>query len=82
MTALTIRAMCSCGFAKEWKLAVLSNPFSEEMDVEFSLLEAIMRRAEPHGPHHCPKCQLRSVYLYFAGHCDETVKPRRAGIVN
>ena len=81
MTTLAIRAMCACGFTKEWKLAVLSNPFLEEIDVEFSLLEAMNRRAEPHGPHHCPKCQLRSVYLYFAGHSDETVKPRRAGIV-
>ena len=47
MTALTIKAMCACGFTKEWKLVVLSNPFLEEMDVEFSLLEAMKRRAEP-----------------------------------
>ena len=75
MTALIIKAMCACGFAKEWKLAMLSDPFFEEMDAEFSLEEAMKRRAEPHGPHHCPKCQLRSVYLYFAGHCDQTAKP-------
>ena len=70
MTALIIKAICACGFAKEWKLAMLSDPFFEEMDAEFSLEEAMKRRAEPHGPHHCPGCQLRSVYLYFAGRCD------------
>ena len=71
MTVLTIKAMCGCGFAKEWKLTALSGPFFEETDPEFSLLkEAMKRRAEPQGPHHCPKCQSRSVYLYFAGHSD------------
>jgi len=72
MPGLIIKAMCACGFAKEWKSVVLSGPFLE-MDAEFSLeisSEALMRRIEPHGPHHCPKCQSRSVYLYFAGHCN------------
>ena len=80
MTALNIKAMCACGFAKEWKLAVLSNQFLEEIDVEFSLLEAMKWRAEPHGPHHCPKCQLRSLYFYFAGHCDKRAKPWRGSV--
>jgi hypothetical protein len=37
MTALIIKAMCACGFAKEWKLAMLSDPFLEEMEAEFFL---------------------------------------------
>jgi hypothetical protein len=71
MAELTIKGMCACGFAKEWELAVLSDPFLEEMDAQFSLgmlKEAIKRKAEPHGPFYCPKCQLMSVYFYFVGH--------------
>ena len=73
MPGLIIKAMCACGFAKEWKSIVLSGPFLEEIDTEFFLeisKEAMKRRIEPHGPHHCPRCQSRSVYLYFAEHCD------------
>ena len=73
MPGLIIKAMCACGFAKEWKSVVPSDPFFQEMDAEVSLeilKEVMKRRIEPHGPHHCPKCQLRSVYLYFAGHCN------------
>jgi hypothetical protein len=50
MTVLTIKAMCGCGFAKEWKFTALSRP---ETDHEFSLWKEAMKwRAEPHGPHH------------------------------
>ena len=69
MAELTIKGMCACGFAKEWKLAVLSDPFLQEMDAQFSLemlKEAMKCRTEPHGPFHCPKCQLMSVYFYLS----------------
>jgi len=73
MAELKIKAICACGFAKQWKLAVLSDPFLGEMDAKFSfetLKDAIRRRAKPYGPVHCPKCQFMSVYLYFAGDYD------------
>ena len=37
MQGLIIKAMCACGFAKEWKSVVPSDPFFEEMDAEVSL---------------------------------------------
>ena len=62
----TIKAMCACGFSKEWQVTMLSDP-----DADFSLEmlnEAMKRRAEMEGPLQCPKCQLNSVYLYFPEH--------------
>jgi hypothetical protein len=50
---------------------MLSDPvWEEKTDAKFSLEmlnEAMKRRAELQGPLHCPKCQLMSVYLCFAG---------------
>src|SRR6516165_6173057 len=48
------------------KLTVLSDPFLEEMDAEFSFEkyeEAEKRKSQPQGPYHCPQCQLKSLYL-------------------
>ena len=66
-----IRAMCACGFRKDWQVTTLSDQFREETDADFSLEmlnEAMKRRAEMEGPLQCPKCQLNSVYLYFPEH--------------
>jgi hypothetical protein len=61
MPGLIIKAMCACGFTKEWKSVVASGPFLEEMDaVSLEILKEGMK-TEPHGPHDCPKCQLRSL---------------------
>ena len=80
MSGLIIKAMCACGFTKEWNSVVASGPFLEEMDgVSLEILKEGMK-TEPHGPHHCPKCQLRSLYFYFAGHCDKTAKPWRGSV--
>jgi len=53
------------------KFTVLSDPFLEEMDGEYSsemFNEVMKRRAVPQGPHDCPKCQSCSLYLYLVGH--------------
>jgi hypothetical protein len=54
------------------KLTVLPDPFLDDVadwTVE-KFEEAEKRKSEPQGPYHCPKCQLRSLYLYFGGDWD------------
>jgi len=62
--------MCACGFRKEWQVATLSEPSDEETDADVSLgmYEVMKRTAEMGKPLQCPKCQLKSAYLYFPEH--------------
>jgi hypothetical protein len=68
MPGQVFKATCACGFSKEWQVAMLSDPFCEETDGDFSLEifnEAMKRKAEMLGPHHCPKCQSRSLSYFL-----------------
>jgi hypothetical protein len=55
------------------QLNELADPFLQGIVAEFSLekLDALLKRqSEPQGPHHCPRCQRKSLLLHFRGHWD------------
>jgi hypothetical protein len=62
--------MCACGFRREWQVATPSDSFYEETDVEITreMYEVMKRTAETAKPLLCPKCHLKSAYLYFPEH--------------
>ena len=58
------------------KLIELADPFLQKIKIgaQFSSSEKIdallKRQSEPQGPHHCPRCQRKSLLLHFRGHWD------------